>query len=312
MLARAAIERIETTMKVLVTGSASGFAQTLFPRLLADPQVELVIGVDREQCDFEHERFVQVLLDLRSPQLQRVLQDVDAAIHLSAAGHADPGPKDRESALTDMQVECRNLCTLAAAAGLRCIVHLSSALVYDTRRDGRRRIREESARRAPDNCAVFQAMQAMEDWLDEYEQQHPELCLVRLRPHWIVGPKSTSLLNQLLATRVFPRQHDPQPLLQCVHEDDVAEAVRLSLGGQVTGAVNLACADAVSLKRMARLAHWIALPVPAPVVAQRLKPAESGCFEALRAPLVLDSRRARKQLGWRPQHDSVRAVLKHR
>jgi len=299
-------------MKVLVTGSASGLAQALLPRLLDDPQIELVLGVDREECHVEHERFVQVLVDLRSSPLRRVLQGVDAVIHLGAAGYAEPDPGDSERALADMLGDTRNLYTLAAAAGVRCIVHLSSALVYDTRRDGRRRIREDSPRRAPDQCAVIHALQALEDWLDEFETQHPDLCLVRLRPHWIIGPNTASLLKRLLAARIYPRQQDPQPLLQCVHEDDVAEALRLALAGKVSGAMNLACSDAVPLKRMARLAHWITFPAPAPLVARRLERTEAGCFDALRQPLVLDSRRARKQLGWRPQHDSVRAVLKHR
>lgn len=299
-------------MKVLVTGSASGLAQALLPRLLADPQIELVLGIDREQCRFEHERFVQVLLDRHSPQLQRVVQGMDAVIHLCAAGYAEPDPKNRERALSDMQRDTQNLCTLAAAAGIRRIVHLSSALVYDTRRDRRRGIQEEHARRAPENCVVMQALQALEDWLDDFEQQHPGLHLVRLRPHWIVGPKTASLLKRLLTGHFYPRLPDPQPLLQCVHEDDVAEAVRLSLAEHAAGAMNLACADAAPLKRLARLAHWIALPLSAQLVARRLERTEAGCFEALRQPLVLDSSRARTQLGWRPQHDSVRAVLKHR
>jgi len=299
-------------MKVLVTGSASGLAQALLPRLLADPQIELVLGVDREQCQFEHERFVQVLVDLHSPQLQRVLQGMDAVIHLCAAGYAEPDPSARERALADMQRDGQNLCTLAAAAGIRRIVHLSSALLYDTRRDSQRGIKEDHDRRAPEHCVVLQALQALEDWLDDFESQHPELTVVRLRPHWIVGPKTASLLNRLLAGRVYPRLRDPQPLLQCVHEDDVVEAVRLALVEQVSGAMNLACDDAAPLKRLARLAHWIALPLPATVAARRLEAAEAGCFDVLRQSLVLDSRRARKQLGWRPKHDSVRAVIKHR
>lgn len=297
-------------MKVLVTGSTSGLAQALFPRLLADPQIELVLGVDREQCHFEHERFVQVLLDLHSPQLQRVMQGMDAVIHLCAAGYAEPDPKDRERALTNMRGDIENLCASTAAAGIRRVVHLSSALVYDPHGDGQHGIKEDHARRAPEQCAVLHALQTVEEWLDDFERNHPELRLVRLRPHWVVGPKTASLLKRLLAGRFYPHLPDPQPLLQCVHEDDVAEAVRLSLASDVAGAMNLACADAAPLKRLARLAHWISLPLPANVVAHRLGHTEAGCFEVLRNPLVLDSSRARKLLGWRPQYDSVRAVLK--
>lgn len=299
-------------MKVLVTGSASGLAQALLPRLLADPQIDLVLGVDRHQCRFEHEQFVQVLLDLHTPLLGRVVQGMDAVIHLCAAGYAEPDPGERDSALAGMLRDTQNLCALAASAGVRRIVHLSSALVYDPRTDGRGGIQESHARRAPENCVVIQALQALEDWLDDFEPQHPGMRVVRLRPHWVIGPKTASLLKRFLKGRYYPRLEAPQPLLQCVHEDDVAEALRLSLADPVSGAMNLACADAVPLDRLVRLAHWIALPMPANLVARRLERAEAGCFEALRQPLVLDSSRARTQLGWHPRHDSVQAVLKHR
>ena len=59
-------------MNVLVTGSASGFAQLLLARLAAEPGIDLILGVDQRESAFTHERYVQVLLDLRSPLLARV------------------------------------------------------------------------------------------------------------------------------------------------------------------------------------------------------------------------------------------------
>lgn len=298
-------------MNVLVTGSASGLAQVLLPRLLANPKIKLVLGVDREPCAFEDERFVQVLVDLHSPQLGRVLQGMNAVIHLCAAGYSEPETGERAAALDSMLGDTRNLFTLAAAAGVRRIVHLSSALVYDTRTaTAAGSVGEDQALHAPEDCTVIRALQAVEDWLDEFAREQPRVRVTRLRPHWIVGPQTASLLKRLLTGRFYPRLTDPQPVLQCVHEDDVAEALVLALAGTASGAMNLACADALPLRNLFRMAHWLALPLPANLVARRLERAEAGCFDLLRHSLVLDSTRAREQLNWQPRHDSVRAALK--
>ena len=63
MLSNDATAGTDPPMNVLVTASAARFARRLLPALLADTRVELVIGLDHDQTDFVHERFVQVLLD---------------------------------------------------------------------------------------------------------------------------------------------------------------------------------------------------------------------------------------------------------
>jgi len=92
-------------MNVLVTGTATPFAELLLPRLLAHPGIDLVVGIDREQSEFVHENFVQVLIDPRSAQIARVLRGLDAVIHLAAElAEADP---------VASVVGTQNLCALA-------------------------------------------------------------------------------------------------------------------------------------------------------------------------------------------------------
>lgn len=295
-------------MNLLVTGSASGLAQVLLPRLLADPRVELVIGVDREQGAFTHERFVQVLMDLHSPLLERVLKGARAVVHLAAAGYVEPAPAERAAAQAAMLRDAQNLFTRAAAAGVPRLVHLSSALVYDARGGGA--LHEDHARGGGAGCGVAQALRAVEDWLDGFEREHPNLRLLRLRPHWIVGPRTGSLLKRLLTQRLRPRLPDPQPVLQCVHEDDVAAAIALAIDNGLSGALNLACAEAVTLHDMQRLARRLTLPASPRLVARRLDGAEAGCLKLLEQPLVLDTDRARRELGWTPRYDRVRDALR--
>ena len=120
-------------MNVLVTGSASGFAQLLLARLAADPGIELILGVDQRESAFTHERYVQVVLDLRSPMLARVLQGMQAVIHLA------PAIGDDAAARGESLEAAQNLYTHALAADIRHVIHLSSALVYEHARRRRHR-----------------------------------------------------------------------------------------------------------------------------------------------------------------------------
>jgi nucleoside-diphosphate-sugar epimerase len=289
-------------MNVLVTGTATPFAERLLPRLLDHPGVELVVGIDREQADFEHERFAQVLIDARSPQIARVLRGLDVVIHLAAElAEADP---------VASVVGTQNLCALAHAAGTRHLIHLSSALVYDNRSAPRTSaINERHARGTPSGCAPIEALRSIEDWLDGFENQHPEIRLVRLRPHWMLGPHSDSLVAKLLRGRLRLKLPEPPPPIQCVHEDDVVLAILKALDADAGGAFNLATKEVTSLAALHRQTRWLRLPGGPGLIARRLdRPA--ACLELLHYPLVLDSRRARSELGWKPQRDTASAATR--
>jgi len=288
-------------MNVLVTGSASGFAQLLLARLAAEPGIELILGVDQRESAFTHERYVQVLLDLRSPLLARVLHGMQTVIHLA------PAAGDDAAARGEILEATQNLYTHAPAADVRQVIHLSSALVYDTQ--ARSAVDEQRAYGATPGCVAAEALQSAEAWLDDFEAGRPALRVVRLRPHWLVGPHSDSVLARLLRQHLTLRQQTASRL-QCVHEEDVVEAILQALNSKLRGAFNLACKESVTLSEMHRQARWLRLPMSARLLAHRLDTA-SGCIDALSRSLVLNTKRARTELGWKPRYDRVREILRH-
>jgi UDP-glucose 4-epimerase len=289
-------------MNVLVTGSASGFAQLLLARLAADPDIELILGVDQRESAFTHERYVQVVLDLRSQTLARVLQGMQAVIHLA------PAIGDDAAARGESLEAAQNLYTHALAADTLHLIHLSSALVYGAQTG--KAIDENHAQGAVPGCAAAEALQAVEAWLDDFEAEHPTRRLVRLRPHWLVGPHVDSVLARLLRQHLTLRQSTPTQL-QCVHEEDVVEAILQALHSKLRGAFNLACKETVTLSEMHRQARWLRLPAAARLLAHRLDTAP-GCIEALSRSLVLNTKRARTELGWKPRYDRAREIIRHR
>ena len=300
MLLSHALANDRSPMNVLVTGSASGFAQILLARMAADPVVELILGVDQRENLFTHERYVQIELDLRSPQLARVLQDVQTVIHLAPAGGDDAAARG------EILEAAQNLYTSAQSAGVRQFIHLSSALVYGAQTG--KAVGESHPYGAAPGCAAAEALQAVETWLDDFEAAYPALRLLRLRPHWMLGPHADSVLARLLRQRLTLRQaQDSQ--LQCVHEEDVMEAILLALHSKLRGAFNLACKDAAALGELHRQTRRLRLPVATQRLARRLETAP-GCIDALVRPLVLNSKRARSELGWKPRYDRVHDLVR--
>jgi UDP-glucose 4-epimerase len=129
----------------------------------------------------------------------------------------------------------------------------------------------------------------------------------------VLGPHAQPLLKQLLRQPCYPRLPEPYPLLQCVHEDDVASAVMLCLEKNARGAFNLATHDSFSFRDVIRGRHRLSLPLPMPVARAALDAAwkftgwggEPAWIDGLASTLLLNCRRAIAELGWRSTHSAA-------
>ena len=294
-------------MKVLVTGCAGHLARALLPRLCAHPGVERVIGVDLAPCALSLPNFTAHRLDLRSDRLLPLLHGCDAVIHLAFVVMGIPGRRyDRAEARAINVGGTTALCERAARAGVRHLIHLSSAAVYGAWPDNPARITENHALRPMPGFPYAEDKVAVETWLDEFQAGHLALRVVCLRPHAIIGPHAQPLLNSLLRQPFYPRLPAPLPLTQCVWEDDVAEAILRALSGAARGGFNIAADPPLTFRDMLRAAHRRTYPVPFFAARAALRAAwrrtsggaPAGWIEGLRHSLVLDCTRAQRELGW--------------
>jgi nucleoside-diphosphate-sugar epimerase len=109
---------------------------------------------------------------------------------------------------------------------------------------------------------------------------------------------------------------DPGTPFQLVHHDDVASAlVNAVLGEGPPGVYNLAGDGTITLGDLARALGWIAVPVPRLAVEAAaltaklpLAPTLLQWLNAGRVPVVMDTTRAKTELGWKPRY-STRETL---
>jgi nucleoside-diphosphate-sugar epimerase len=168
----------------------------------------------------------------------------------------------------------------------------------------------------------------LERALDTFELEHPMIRVVRMRPTFLFKEGSASEQRRIFAGRFVPGpllRPDLLPVVpdlegmrfQVLHTDDAAAAYRLATLRDVRGAFNLAAEPVVDARALGELLEARVMRVPAPAVRTalaaawglHLAPASPHLFDAvLRLPL-LDTTRARRELGWEPQRTSNEAIM---
>jgi UDP-glucose 4-epimerase len=117
-----------------------------------------------------------------------------------------------------------------------------------------------------------------------------------------------------LAKPILP---DPGTPFQLVHTEDVATALAAAVRGDgPPGVYNLAADGTITAADLARAFGWLSVPIPkttVDVAAETvgrlpLMPAQVSWLNAVRVPVVMDTTRARTQLGWEPQHDTKQTL----
>lgn len=305
-------------MRIVITGSASHLARCVIPLLLARPETERIVGIDLRPADCADPRFEQHLIDIRSDAVPPLLARADVLIHLAfVVMRSDLGAARHDRALMrSINVDgSTRLFAQAAAARIRSIIYASSASVY---RPGGPvvKLSEEAPRIPLPGFPYAEDKAAVEQWLDGFEPHHPELRIVRLRPQAILGPHAQPLLKLIARSRVYPLLPDPQPMIQCVHEQDVAAAVVRAAATAARGAFNLSTDDAASIRDIVR-AHGLALGIPMRAVETLARwswrmtstGTDPSWVSALRHSFVLDNAKAREVLRWTPRYPRLDECL---
>ena len=288
-------------VRIFISGAASHLAQALLPKLCAHAEISAVLGVDLVATSFTHPKFVQHIADIRSAEITRLMHGYDALIHLAFVVL-----RGKMAATIMHDINVQGTCSLfnaARQAGIARLVHLSSAAVYGNGEN----LDENAALRPLPGLLYARHKAQVETWL---EKEHPQA--VRLRPHIILGPHCQPLLRKLLRQPCYVTLDEPQPQLQCVHEDDVAQAIIASLLQAASGPFNLAAPGSYSFKHAIVQRHTRPLPISFNSAKMGLNLAwrltgfggEPAWLDGIRHALTLDCSRAAQVLAWQPQFDA--------
>ena len=323
----------ERGLTVAVTGPTGTFGMGLLPLLQADDRVEKVIGIARRPFEPAEHGWTKMEYrrgDVRElPALSEAFQGADVVVHLAflIAGNAT------RQTIRSINVDgTLNAFRAAADAGARRFVYASSVAAYGWHPDNPPLIGEDWPVRPAARLFYGQEKAELELLLDAAAVDAPDLELYLLRPCVVLGPHTIGgkdvlpgplaplgrrLLGRLRRLPVPVPVPAPELPLQLVHEDDVGQALLLCVAGDgPAGAYNIAGDGVLTFGDLVRAAGGIPVRLPAAPaqVAARLAarwpflPPVAEWVEAIGRPVLMDTTRAKEQLGWRPRFTGAEAL----
>jgi nucleoside-diphosphate-sugar epimerase len=321
----------EAGLTVAVTGPTGTFGLALMPLLQDDDRVERVIGIARRPFDPADRGWSKMEYrrgDVRDVDaLRTAFQDADVVVHLAFLILS--GGKEKTHAIN---VEGTvNAFRAAAEAGAERFVYASSIAAYGFHPDNPIGITEDWATRPAARLFYAQEKAQLEHLLEEEAVSHPRTALYLLRPPVVLGPDAVgakvsipTVLEPLVrglgaGLRRLPGLPALVPDLpfQLIHQDDVAEALRLCVvGAGPAGAYNIAADDVVTGVEVARELGLRAVRVPGRPVAAAARavsnlpflPSGAQWVEAISHPAIMDTTKAKTRLGWAPRHTAIESL----
>jgi nucleoside-diphosphate-sugar epimerase len=311
-------------MKIVVTGATGNVGSAVLRALGRDARVEQIVGVARRRPDWQPPRTEWVQADVERDELGGVLDGASAVIHL--AWLIQPSRDAAELERVNVRGS-RRVFEATVAAGVPALVHASSVGVYSAGPKDRA-VDESWPRDGTPSSFYARHKAAAEKELDAVEAAAPDLRAVRLRPGLVFQREAGPEIRRLFAGPLFPAwlaQPRLIPLLplpdrlvmQCVHGDDLGEAYRLAaLSPDARGAYNVAADPVLDHATLERFFGARRVPVSARVLRAladatwraHLQPTPPGWLDMGLAVPVMDTTRAREQLGWRPDRTATDAL----
>ena len=315
-------------VRVVVTGATGNVGTTVVRALTADGSDHEVIGIARRPPRDRLLGATYHAADVGTDDLTPFMAGADAVIHLAWLFQPTHSPTVTWRANA---VGTARVLLAAAEAGVSTVVHASSVAAYSPVSDDEPRTEPWPTHSLP-TAGYGREKAYAERLLDTFAAEHPRIRTVRLRPGFIFQRDAATaqrriFLGPFVPASIIGRRQLPPVLplpkglrFQALHADDMAEAYRLAVTSDVSGAFNIAADPVLDIAALAGILEVRAVPVApgffraalAAAWKVHLVPAEPALFDLVMGIPVLDTSRARTELGWQPRwsgDDAVREAL---
>jgi UDP-glucose 4-epimerase len=300
---------------VAITGAGGYIGQQLIDYLENAPWCERIIGSDIVAPVVQSPKLYFEKQDIRSPKLAAFWRDhhVDTVVHLAFVLN----PIHDEQKMFDINVNgTLNALQVSAALNIQHIIIASSGTAYGAWPDNPPALREsDPIRLFPPTFSYAHHKGIIEEHCAAYLKRHPNTVLNVVRPCIVYGPNADNFLTRFLNNLpVLMLADGCNPRLQFVHETDVAEFFCLLIEKKKPGAFNVAGDGVVRLTEVGAMAGKRTLKSPKRLynglvgLLWRLRinivETPAGIVDYIAYPWVLNTQRAKQELGWQPQYTS--------
>lgn len=312
-------------MRIVVLGATGNVGTSVVQALSAEPAVGSVVGLARRSgAELSLPKVTWGAADITSDDLVPWFKGADAVIHL--AWKIQPSRRLEVMRATNVDGSARVLAAVAAAR-VPALLYASSVGAYSP---GPKHppVDESWPTDGVPSSFYSRHKAAVERLLDGFEADHPSVRVVRMRKALIFKREAAARIRRLflgplvpvplLHPKLLPVVPDtPRLVFQAVHTSDVAEAYRLACLSDARGPFNIAADPVLDPAELGRVLGARPVAVP-PAVLRRgasltwrlhLQPTPPGWLDLAFGSPILDSERARRELGWKPTVSSGDALL---
>lgn len=297
--------------RVLVTGAAGLLGNAVGRRLVAAPDVELVVATDL--APVEVPGAIDVRRDIRESfcDVMRA-HDIDTIVHHAFVIQQSRQPAHARAVNVDATAR---LIADARAAGVGGIVYPSSTTTYGAWPGSGFHTEDEPLQPLP-GFAYSAHKAEVETLLRDAEADGGPKAAI-LRACIVLAPGAANFITASLALPVMPVCAGVDPPMQFVHVDDYVAAVELVLRAGRSGTWNVAGGGTVSWRELIDLSGSRPLPLPERVLRWLVDltwnlrvqgRSDSSGLLLTQHPWLASTERITRELGWRPQYSSRQAA----
>jgi len=311
-------------VRIVIVGATGNVGTSLLAALAHEPAIEEIVAIARRPAHVGDARVRMVTADVASADLAPHFAGADAVVHL--AWLIQPSRDERVTHAVNVD-GTRNVLGAAAHAGVRAVIYASSVGAYSP--GPKDRLVDESWPTDGVSTLFYSRHKAeTERMLDRFERDRPGTRVVRMRPGLIFKREAATgirrlfagplLPNALIRRELIPFVPDvPRLRFQAVHSLDVGEAYRLAIvNPDARGAFNVAADPVLDPATLAAALHarrvllrsGLLRGAAALTWKLRLQPSPPGWIDLALAVPLMDTTRARTELGWEPRRTSVEAL----
>jgi nucleoside-diphosphate-sugar epimerase len=321
-------------LTVAVTGPTGDIGRSLLRSLERSREVGRIVAMARRPFDPAGEGLRKTEYR-RGDVLDRVAVDelVEGADVVAHLAFMIVGGRE-QTELVNVEGS-RTVFEATVAAGAKRLVYASSVAAYGFHSDNPPLLTEDLPPRGTERHYYSAQKAALEAVLDEVLDGSATAGYI-FRPCVVAGPDALALIKNIPYVQLFellgghenpvsgavlgalgripaikPVLPDPGIRFQLVHHDDVAEAMRAAvLGHGAPGVYNLAGPGELTMSDLAKALGWYSVPLPASaldsmaelVARLPMVPAQAQWIESVREPVLMDTTKAQRELGWEPRH----------
>jgi UDP-glucose 4-epimerase len=320
-------------LTVAVTGPTGDLGIALVSALERSRRVKKIVGMARRPFDPSSQGWKKTEYRQGDVQDKKSVRDAvkgaDVVVHLAFA--IIGGGSDSEA----INVEgSRNVFEASIEAGAERVCYASSVAAYGFHSDNPDWLTEDVPARGTPEMYYSQQKATVEGILAQLLLKTTRTNAWVFRPCIVAGPRAQMLMEEIPYFRLSDRMPDfvtralssmyLKPVIpdvgarfQFVHEDDVASAfVAGALGKGEPGPYNLAAPGILTMKDLADALDWYTVPVPDAAVGATAEimsrlpslPEAFAWVHTVRKPVLMKTDRAKKQLGWKPEHTAKQTL----